>query len=202
MAIFGEMNKTTRGIPLKYKSIELSDTFTIKQLQVVLDSNKQNIVICGTINETFGIRLVKTLQSNKKYSAIAIGMPTWDGIKEFNKLSMDEKLKGVEIIYSTPYNFSKTDNLGKLLVEQYKDKFYARASDWFFKGYETMYYFTNTLLKYNADFMKHLSESDYRLFNAFDIQPVAGKEASTPNYLENKKLYFIKKQDGLVKSIN
>ncbi len=203
LGIFSNMGKTTPAIPLKYKTIELSDTFTTKQLQAYLDSTKQNVVICGTINETFGIRLVKALHAVKKYPAVAIGMPTWDGIKEFNRaIAFDEVNKGIELIYSTPYNFSKTDKLGKLLVEKYKDKYFARASDWFFKGYESMYYFSNLLVKYNSDFMNHLSDANFRLFNAFDIQPVLiNKESTSPQFLENKKLYFVKKQDGVVKSV-
>jgi hypothetical protein len=203
LGIFSNMGKTTPAIPLKYKTIELSDTFTIKQLQAYLDSTKQNVVICGTINETFGVRLVKALHAVKKYPAVAIGMPTWDGIKEFNKtIAFDEANKGIEIIYSTPYNFSKTEKLGKVLVEKYKGKYFARASDWFFKGYESMYYFSNLLVKYNSDFMNHLSDADFRLFNSFDIQPVfASKQSTSPNFLENKKLYFVKKQDGVVKAV-
>jgi hypothetical protein len=50
-SIFTEMGKTTPAIPLKYKTIELSDVFTIENLQNVLDSNRQNIVICGSVNE-------------------------------------------------------------------------------------------------------------------------------------------------------
>ena len=203
LGIFSNMGKTTPAIPLKYKTIELSDTFTTKQLQAYLDSTKQNVVICGTINETFGIRLVKALHAVKKYPAVAIGMPTWDGIKEFNRaIAFDEVNKGVEIIYSTPYHFSRTEKLGKSLVEKYKDKYFARASDWFLKGYESMYYFSTLLVKYNKDFLNHLSDADYRIFNAFDIQPVlANKENTSPNFLENKKLYFVKKQDGVVKSV-
>lgn len=203
LGIFSNMGKTTPAIPLKYKTIELSDTFTTKQLQAYLDSTKQNIVVCGTINEAFGIRLVKSLHSIKRYASVAIGMPTWDGIKEFNKaIAFDEANKGIEIIYSTPYNFSRTEKLGKLLVDKYREKYFARASDWFLKGYETMYYFSNLLAKHNTDFMKHLSDADFRQFNAFDIQPViTSKENNTINFLENKKLYFIKKQDGQIKAV-
>lgn len=200
--IFFEMGKSTPAIPLKYKTVELTDSFNIRNLQHVLDSNKQNIIICGTVNETFGIRLVKILQANKKYSSTAVGMPTWDGLKEFNKLSMDEKGKGVEVIYSTPYYFSRNAVLLKSLSNDYKDKFFARASDWFYKGYETMYYFAKAVSTSNGLIFNHLSEEKYAAFNQFDIQQVFSNKADAiPNYWENKKLYFIKKQDGIVKSV-
>ena len=202
-SIFTEMGKTTPAIPLKYKTIELSDVFTIENLQNVLDSNRQNIVICGSVNEGFGIKLVNILQSNKKYSAIAIGMPTWDGLKDLNKPSMDETNKGIEIVYSTPYYFSKNTSLVKHLASKYKETFFARASDWFYKGFETMYYFSNTLTKNKGLIFNHLTDKDFTIFNEFEIEQVLpNKDAVLPNYWENKKLYFFKKQNGITKSVN
>jgi hypothetical protein len=202
-SIFTEMGKTTPAIPLKYKTIELSDVFTIENLQNVLDSNRQNIVICGSVNESFGIKLVNILQSNKKYSAIAIGMPTWDGLKDLNKPSMDETNKGIEIVYSTPYYFSRNTSLVKHLASKYKETFFARASDWFYKGFETMYYFSNTLTKNKGLIFNHLTDKDFTIFNEFEIEQVLpNKDAVLPNYWENKKLYFFKKQNGITKSVN
>ena len=202
-SIFTEMGKTTPAIPLKYKTIELSDVFTIENLQNVLDSNRQNIVICGSVNESFGIKLVNILQSNKKYSAIAIGMPTWDGLKDLNKPLIDETNKGIEIVYSTPYYFSKNTSLVKHLASKYKETFFARASDWFYKGFETMYYFSNTLTKNKGLIFNHLTDKDFTIFNEFEIEQVLpNKDAVLPNYWENKKLYFFKKQNGITKSVN
>ncbi len=199
--VFAAMGKNTPGIPLKYKSIELTDSFSTKQLLSAMDSTKNNIVICGTINEAFGGRLIKTLNVSKNYPAIAIGMPTWDGIREVNKAAAFES-KGIEVVYSSPYNFSRSDKLGAWLTTNYKEKYFARPSDWVFKGFESMYHFTKLLLKYNDDFINHLSDKEAKLFNDFDIQPVKlRKENTVPDYLENKKLYFIKKQDGVVKSV-
>jgi hypothetical protein len=199
--VFAAMGKTTPGIPLKYKSIELTDSFSNKQLLAAMDSTKNNVVICGTINEAFGGRLIRTLNASKNYPAIAIGMPTWDGIKEVNKAAAFES-KGIEVVYSSPYNFSRSDKLGAWLTHNYKEKYFARPSDWVFKGFESMYHFTKLLIKYKDDFINHLSDKEAKLFNDFDIQPVKlRKENPGPDYLENKKLYFIKKQDGVVKNV-
>ncbi len=198
---FGDMGKTTPAIPLKYKTVELTDSFTYKQMVSYLDSNKQNIAICGTLNEAFGIRMVKGLVTYKRYPAVAIGMPTWDGIKDLSKPSGTNG-KGLEIVYTTPYYFSRTDKMGKYITNKYKDKYFARPSDWVFKGFETMYHFTKLFLKNPTDFMGHLSDKDGKLFNEFDIQPIKIKPFSfITDYYENKKLYFIKKQDGVTKQV-
>ncbi|MEN9686040.1 MAG: hypothetical protein RLZZ28_1826, partial [Bacteroidota bacterium] len=120
---------------------------------------------------------------------------TWDGLRDIGK--------DLEIIYSTPYNFSRSDKASLQLMDKYRIKFAGRPSDMVFKGFESMYHFTKLYLKYGNDFLQHLSDKDYKLFNDFDFQPVkANKEAAVADYLENKKLYFIRKSDGKLKSVN
>ncbi len=195
---FSSVSKQTAGVPLKIKTVELPDTFNMKQVTGYLDSTKQNIVICGTLNETFGINLVKALDEAKNYPSIAIGMPTWDALKELDRTN-------VEILYSTPftYNYLRKDKTGQQLVSKYRTRFQARPSDMAFKGFESLYHFGKLLLKYNTGLINHLSDKDFHLFNEFDFQPVRmNKEHVLPDYLENKKLYFIRKAGGQLKSLN
>jgi hypothetical protein len=202
---FLAMKEVTPGIPLKYKTVLLSDTFNIQQLKNVLDSNKQNVVICGSVNENFGKRLVNNLSALNNIATIAIGMPTWSSIKEFKKVNNTlEETKGIEIIYSTPYNYNREVGLGKYLTEVYKNKFYARASDWFFKGYDATYNFCHLLVKYPNDFINSLSsDSSFSNLINYNIQPVLNKqEVPSIDFFENKNLYFFKRQDGAIKSID
>ena len=193
--VFVDMKQKTPGIPLKLKAVELTDSFTARHVTDYLDSAKQNIVVCGTLNETFGMNLTKALGNAKNYHTIAIGMPTWDGMKDIGK--------DLEIIYSTPYNLTRTDKLSQQLTARYRAKYSGRPSDMFFKGFESMYHFSKLLLKYRNDLTNNLSDKEFKLFNEFDIQPVrSNKESSLPDYLENKKLYFIRKVDGRIKSVN
>ncbi|GAC1443560.1 MAG: hypothetical protein NVSMB63_12500 [Sediminibacterium sp.] len=194
-SIFSEMSRNTPALPLRIKTVELPDNFNTSQVTGYLDSTRQNIVMCGTLNEAFGANLLKALSDNKNFRCVAIGMPTWDGLKETGK--------DIEVIYSTPYNFQRKDKTGALLTSHYRSKLIGRPSDMVFKGFETMYHFTKLLEKYHNTLINNLSSKDFKLFNEFDIQPVrAGKETLLPDYLENKKLYFIHKSDGQIKSVN
>jgi len=194
-SILSDINKRTPGVPLKLKTEELPDEFGPELLTANLDSTKKNILVCATLDETFGINLVRAVSSLKNYKTVIMGMPTWDGIKDMGKEA--------EIIYSTPYNLSRTDKLSLQLADKYKTKYSGRPSDMFFKGFESMFHFTKLLIKYKTGLINHLSDKDYKLFNEFDIQPVRStRESVLPDYLENKKLYFIRKVDGQVKSIN
>lgn len=195
-SVFSELGRNTTGVPLKIKSIELTDSFTTGQVIGYLDSSKQNIVICGSLNENFGANLVKALSESKKYKSIAVGMPTWDALRSVNR--------NVEIIYTTPYHFIRTDKLGLDLTNIYRNNLSGRPSDMVFKGFESVYRFSKLLIKHEGELIKNISDKGFKLFNDFDIQPVR-PYSSNPNavdYLENKKLYYIRKIDGQIRSVS
>ena len=189
-----EMNKKTIGSPLKIKIIELVDTFEAKDVLIKLDSVKKNIIVCGSLNELFGMNLVKAVTSNLNFKATIIGMPTWDAIKDIGE--------DAEIIYSTPYNYPRTTKQALYIEKKYRSKLNGRPSDMAYKGFESLYRFGNLLIIHGADLIEHLSDKESKLFNEFDFQPVKSyKEKIVPDYLENKKLYFIRKVDAQIKSI-
>lgn len=193
---FSDIGKTTASLPLKIKTVELTDSFTTSQVISYLDSNKQNIIICGSLNETFGTNLVKALSESKRYRSIAVGMPTWDALRSVDR--------NVEIIYTTPYHFIRTDKLGLDITNIYRNKFSGRPSDMVFKGFEAMYRFAKLLIKHEGKLLANINDKSFKLFNDFDIQPVK-PYSSNPNavdYLENKKLYYIRKMDGQIRTVS
>lgn len=190
---------TAPGTRLKYTVTQLNDNFTADELLPLLDSTRQNIIVCGTLNENFGTNLLNTLCAATSYRTTAIGMPTWDGLKAVNNSSCQQ----VEIVYSTPYNYSRKNAFGASLVKQYRARYAGRPSDMVFKGFESMYHFSKLLLMHRNDFINHVSDTSYTIANAFSFEPARLTNASfVPDYLENKKLYFVKMQAGSVKSIN
>ena len=166
-----------------FLNIEVEDSIMFSDLAPYLDSTKQNILLCGSLKESFGSALVRILNENPAYKATVIGMPTWDGDKSLNT-------PNVEIIYASPYNFNGNEKLLKQLSAAYKLKYLGRPSDQFFKGYETLLYFTNTLLS-----------NPIHVFNSFKLVPVYNSSIKSQiDYQENKNLYFFRKQNGQIKS--
>lgn len=193
---FSDIGRSTAGLPLKIKTVELTDSFTTSQVISYLDSNKQNIILCGSLNEVFGSNLVKALSESRRYRSIAIGMPTWDALRGVNR--------NIEIIYTTPYHFIRTDKLGFNITSTYRDKFSGRPSDMVFKGFEAMYRFTKLLIKHEGKLLANINDKSFKLFNEFDIQPVRPYSNNTGavDYLENKKLYYIRKMNGQIRSVS
>jgi hypothetical protein len=166
-----------------FLNIEVQDSIFFSDLAPYLDSTKQNILLCGSLKESFGSALVKILSENPAYKSTVIGMPTWDGDKSVN-------LPNVEIIYASPYYFNGNEKLLKQLTAAYKAKYLGRPSDQFFKGYETLLYFTNTLFS-----------TPMPVFNSFKLMPVFNTSTKSQiDYLENKNLYFFRKQNGQIKT--
>jgi hypothetical protein len=189
-------NKT---YPLNYTTAQFTDNLTYDQILRLLDNTKVNIIICGTVNEIFGANLLRILNESATFPLTVVGMPTWDGLKELSAIENEN----LDIVYSTPYNYPKEDKTIEALTEEYKTKFNGQPSEMFFKGYETMYHFSKLLEKYQDQFLNNLTDTSFKISNNFIFQPV--KQDSTafvPDYLENKKIYFIHTAMGKIISVN
>ncbi len=196
---FSDAGKATRSVPIKMKYVELSDSFTVDQLKKYLDTTDNSLCIAGTMDENFGKRLVQQLASLSKnrYKATIMGMPTWDGLP-FNHA----EFRGVDLIYSMPFYNAKLDKVSAGITNYFKEFMFARPTDMVFRGYEVMWRFGTMLQKYGPDFSSNLSMKQFKIFTDFDIQPVLSKQNMTLDYFENKKLYFVKWQEGVIKLVN
>ncbi|MBG9377792.1 hypothetical protein I5907_16245 [Panacibacter sp. DH6] len=195
--MFADAGKKT--YPIKYKTVELPDNFTEDQLLPLLDSNDQNIVICGSLDENFSTNLIKTLDRSATFPVTLVGSPTWDGLRAVVRTGN----ANLSILYSTPFNYIRTDKTIAGIAAKYRQKLNARPGDMALKGYESMFYFSNLLLQYNKDFLNNLSDPKYRIANAYNLQPVKLQtSAQIPDYIENKKLYFITRSLGKITAVN
>jgi hypothetical protein len=196
---FDDYSKTTMSVPLKMKYVDLPDSFTVNQLKPYLDTAHRTLCIAGNLDGNFGKRLALQLASlHAKYPSVIMGMPTWDGIKDFSR----PEYKGPEIIYSTPFYNARTDKVSQSINNYFTTVMYARPSDMVFRGYEVIWKFSKLLLQYGKDLSSNLGNKQAKVFTDFDIQPVINKQNRSLDYFENKKLYFIKWQDGVIKSVN
>src|SRR6186997_846304 len=195
-----DYSKSTASVPLKLKYVDLADSFTVKQLLPMLDSNRQNTFVAASLDDNFNRRLITQLAlAGRSYKTSIIGMPTIDNLeKEFSK----NEFKGPEIIYGHPFYNAKTDKISTGINNDFNLKMYARPSDMIFRGYEVMWKYSKLLAEYKTDLSSNLNNKSNKVFTDFDIQPVLNKQTMTLEYFENKKLYFVKWQDGVIKGVN
>lgn len=195
---FDDFTRNTTTHTLNFKYVELTDSFTINQLKPYLDTLTQTTCVAGSLDENFGKRLVQQLAALKKqkYLNTIIGMPTWDGIN-FTK----PEFKGAEITYSTPFYNPKTDKVSMSITNYFNKVMFARPSDMVFRGYEITWKYARLLMQYGKDLASNLSNKQNKVFTDLDIEPVISKQSMTLDYFENKKLYFVKSQDGVLKAV-
>ncbi len=185
---------------LSFSTIILDDDFKDEDVMKHLDSTSQNIVLCGSLYENFGKALIKTLNDNgAAYSTVLIGMPTWNGMSG----TTGNDAAKIQIVITTPYNYLPGNNNSlDSLADKYKASFYSRPSDMVFKGYETMYHFTKLMLLHPDNFINNVSDTSYKIANDYNFKPVRLSPTSfVPDFLENKKIYFIKIIAGKIQSI-
>jgi hypothetical protein len=193
-----EAGKTTMGIPLKLKYVDLSDSFKVYQLTAHLDSTKNFLVVSGSLDENFGMRLSSQLASiSKSYKLTLMGMSTWHVLNWAKP-----EFKGLEIIYGTPFYNPRSDKASLSITNYFNTKMFARPSDMVFRGYEVFMRYARLLLQYKNELASQLTSKQYKIFNDFDVQPILNRITLTMEYFENKRLSFVKWKDGVVLGVN
>ncbi|MCU0395570.1 MAG: hypothetical protein MUF29_06650 [Chitinophagaceae bacterium] len=196
-----EAGRNTRGYRLPLKFITLTDSFQVSQVEPMLDSTRRNVVLGATLDTEFGKRLVRTLSGlQPAYSTLVMGMPTWDEID-----LRHPEFKGMEVTYSTPFvSLSTNVDAYNSFASYYQKNLNSRPSDMALKGFEFTYRFVKTITRWpQADsFAAHINDRLARIFCDFNFQSVSNStDKPQTDYFENKKLYFIRKADGVVKGI-
>ena len=189
---FDEFAKTTASTKLNIRFVNAGSNFSAATIAAHLDSTKRTVCIAGSLDDNFGTRLIQTLHGlNKTYPVRLIGMPTWENMN-FNRYN------DLEIIYTNPFYYNKNTPLEAQLNKTYASSMSAKASDMFFRGFESTLRFGLLLLDSKADIASNLSRKGNTVLTQFDIQPVfKDKTEMTLDYFENKHLYFIKAFGGV-----
>lgn len=191
--------KATSSVPLKLKYITLPDNFDSTMVRQHLTKDRMTACVIGSFDLNFGLTVSQQLASLvTEFPVTVVGMPNWDVINEFGK----PQYKNLEIVYGTPFYISNTNIVANSIQEYFKTKFYSRPSDMVYRGYETMYRFGKLLMMHGSNLNSSIGEKKFMVFNDFDIQPIfTNKQTPTLDYFENKKLYFVKKVNGVVAGI-
>ncbi len=191
---FKQINEQEGKPLLNIQTLNLDSTISTDLLKTKLDSNRQSIIIGGSLEENFAFNLTAACNVlNEKYPITLIGMPNWDAFKSLQK---KDDFDGFPIYFTTPYYNKKEDNYSRILIDAYAKKTKGKPTDMAFKGFESAYLFIKLLTKYPNDFMSHLNEKAYRIFSDYNFRPVLKKTGNLPDYFENKHLYFIKILNG------
>lgn len=196
---FDQYNKGTNGNQvLKWKTISLTDSFTVADLHNSLDSERVNLVLCASLDEQFGLSVAVAMNNvRKKYPVELIGMPTWDAVKELAKPEFNE----LPVYYSTAFHATGTAKWTSF-TKTFTELTYGRPSDLAYRGYELTWHFIGLLLKYDNKLMQNLNDRSFRSFTEFDFKPILNSTSGKPDYFENKRIYILRRSSGLILRMN
>lgn len=195
-AYFKGINEQDGKPLLNIQTVNITDD-NFAGLKNRLDSTTKNIIIGGSLSEDFALKLATECSSlNKKYNTTLIGMPNWDA---FTFVSRKTTLKDFPVYYTTPYYNAKWDAQSKMIQGVYKKMYKSSPSDMTYKGFESVFLFARLLTRFPDDYMSHLNDYPYKVFNEYLFKPVfLNKQSAVPDYFENKRLYFMKSVNGSV----
>lgn len=198
--VFKQLNQSPGGGVMKYKQVVLPDNFTIADISSKLDSNRQNIIIAGSLDESFAKILVNNCVGlSKSYKTQIVGMPTWEGIKDLTR----SEYRPLSIVYSTTFYNAATTGWSTVFEESYRKKTFSKPSDMAFKGFEITYYFVHLLLKYDTALISNLNDKSLKLITDYDFKPIRwSKSGEIPDYFENKRIYILRRLNGQVSLLN
>ena len=194
---FKAMNEQDGKPLLAMETINVDETITTAFLKSKLDSNRKNVIIGGSLDETFAGNMAKaSYEIYKTYPITLIGMPNWDN---FSALYNKKSMPGFPVYFTTPFYTDKTNAFSKSLTAAYYKHYRTKPTDMAFKGFESVYLFTKLLAKNPSDFMNHLSDKSEKVFCDYNFKAVKlNDKATVPDYVENKHLYLIKILNGSI----
>jgi hypothetical protein len=180
------------GKPLmKITKVDIDSNFT--PLIGKLDSNLNNIIIAGSLDEEFAEKLIASLvKIDKKYKLQIFGMPNWENFDILKK----GKNKTIPVHFTASYYNDKTDSCSKYLQRKYEEKYKGLPSSAAYKGFEYVFYFTELFCRYSKGMMDHLNEGEGKMYSGFNFLPVHLSSPSLTDYYENKHLFMLKSIGG------
>jgi hypothetical protein len=182
---------------LNIEPVMYDSNFSAVTLTSLLDSNRNSVIIGGSLDETIAGNIARACNEAYKTNTqiTLIGMPTWDG---FSALKKKGEFETFPIYYTTPYFNNKWDSYSKMLISGYNKRYKNKTpSDMAFRGFESTYMFTKLLTRFPNDLVNHLNDRIFKVFCEYNFKPVTPKKNFTvPDYYENKHLYFVKLLNG------
>ena len=194
---FQHINKPDNKALLSIQTLTLDSNYYL--IKTSLDSTRLNIIIAGSLDESFAVEICKYLTTCKtKYNIKLIGMPNWESFSAFGNKSKS-KLYEFPIYFTSPYFNNKTDRFSTIIQKQYLETFKGIPTEAVYKGFETMYIFSRFLTQHQGRNFDDFNLKNISVFSNFNIVPIKlNSKSDQVDYFENKHLFFLKKQNGVV----
>jgi ABC-type branched-subunit amino acid transport system substrate-binding protein len=199
--VFKSLNASGSGQVLNMQTFSVNAPQAVKDITSVLDSTRENVIICGSLDDGFAKNLIAVAASlSATYKITLVGMPTWSDFGELTK----PELKAIPILYSSAFfNPGVTNTWVDSFTKDYAKATYTNPTETSFRGFELIYFFAHLLTGHQSDIIANLAEPDFKVLTDFDFKPIHwSKNITTPDYYENKRIYILKSFNGELSKAN
>lgn len=192
-ALFKEFADASKKLNLGI--VELPTLYTSDDLSQHLDTTKTNVMIAGSLDDSFSIQFAKaTLNYPKKGIIQVIGMPNWENLKEIQSKSYS----GIPIFYTSGFFAPQGNRWMQEMDEKFRENIGTRISMAAVRGFELTYFFGTMIAKYGKLDLNRAQDPDLKIITDFDFRAVKWNASSEqPDYHENKRIYFIRRLNGV-----
>jgi hypothetical protein len=194
---FDKLNVTAdKKKMIDWKNLDLTDSISPALIENYLDSTQHNVIVAGSLDEKFALKLLDNIVKLKGYEISVIGMPSWETITDLNA----KKYTELPVYFTTSF-YKKNTPLLKQFEQSFITRTNGKPSDIAFKAFEATLVFSDLLITYGADFLQSLSLMKEPAFTPYRLKPVY-HQSTTPSYLENKHVYLLKKSGETINEVN
>ncbi len=191
-----EKNSTVGSLGITYAN--LGDSTNDVSIEKYLDDSLLSTYIIASTDVIFAKKIANVIVKNKQQEQVNLmGLPTWEDASDFNK----KEFGGLHFYYVTPMA-TPTLSLAVKLSNKFNEKYGTTPGDNMYRGYESIFKFTQLLLKHKANILNNFSDKSFSSIVGYDIQPVMLNASNMSlDYFENKKVCLMKKFNGVTTQI-
>lgn len=152
------------------KDVSVVTVQDAESLESSVHLSGKNLVVLATTNKyqiSPILAQLRTLQDELSYQIQLFGHPSWSRL-EFDE---DDGLAALKTRITTSYHVDKQAPHVRKFDQQYQSEFGVTPTEFAYKGYDAAYYFGGLLVKYGADYKKHIADAEYDgLHNTFKFE--------------------------------
>lgn len=188
-------NDLLNSLPGRFKEIELKgDEIQMNEIIKKIDTSYNTTIFLGILDPLITYKNLKILSEYaKRYRLKVYCMPTTEAVKSLNK---SDEFPNMPVYYTTSYIIDKITPASQYISREYKSHMGTAPSDVVYKGFESLFFFSNLLKKFGVPFNSKIGDNSYTFITPYKIVPV--KENGSLMFYENKFLYLLRYEDGIM----
>lgn len=160
-----------------------------ENIAVMIDTSKINTVVISILDNTYADSLLRILKRDFPNVRFEVyGMPSWASMASIGKPG---NYPNLSINVTVPFNFDPANPSLQYIDKMFKKDYGGKPQEMVYRGYETMFWYANMLMRHGTIFNKQYNDNEIAPFTRFEVAP-QWDNAGNVLYMENKHIFVHK----------